>query len=233
MVNKHTCISEERLTTLIKEIFREEFQNQEKNIMNIISGNHKIYMDEIKNIKKDVEELKDSIEHTEDVVDLKIKKVEEKIEHLKENFKNNVENKPIELEDRSRRENIRVDGLIEEEGETWDATEIKVSNLLQNKLGLTNVQIDRAHRTGRKGREYPRTIVAKLSNYKDKEKILKNRKKLKGTDIYINEDFSKETVSHRKKLWSQVKKLRAEGKFAFLQYRSIVKRERDINDHLT
>ena len=38
MAEAHTCITEERLHILIKNIFAEEFQKQEKNI-NIVSGN--------------------------------------------------------------------------------------------------------------------------------------------------------------------------------------------------
>ena len=34
----------------------------------------------------------------------------------------------------------------------------------------------------------------KILNYKDKVKILKNARSLKNTGVYINEDFSKETI---------------------------------------
>ena len=49
MAAKHTCISEERLALLMKEIFQEEFKKQEGNILSIISGNFEITMNEIKN----------------------------------------------------------------------------------------------------------------------------------------------------------------------------------------
>ena len=39
-----TCLSEERLTTLIREIFREGLEKQQKNLLNLISGNLKITM---------------------------------------------------------------------------------------------------------------------------------------------------------------------------------------------
>ena len=54
--------------------------------------------------------------------------------------------------------------------------------------------IERAHRTKRnykdKDKKRPRTIVLRLANFKDKSIILKNVNKLKGSDVYINEDFS-------------------------------------------
>ena len=43
-----TCLSKVRLTTLIKEIFREEFEKQQKNLVNLIRGNLEITMKEIK-----------------------------------------------------------------------------------------------------------------------------------------------------------------------------------------
>ena len=47
----NTCLSEERLTTLIREIFREEFEKQQKNLLNLISADLEITMKEIKSIK--------------------------------------------------------------------------------------------------------------------------------------------------------------------------------------
>ena len=54
----NTCLSKERLTTLIREIFRKEFEKQQKNLLNLISGNLEITMKEIKSIKVDVPEKK-------------------------------------------------------------------------------------------------------------------------------------------------------------------------------
>ena len=50
-----------------------------------------------------------------------------------------------------------------------------------------------------------------------------NRKdKLKGQSIYINEDFSKETMDIRKDKWKSVKLLRSQGKYAILVSDKIV-----------
>ena len=43
-----TCLSKVRLTTLIKEIFRAEFEKQQKNLLNLIRANLEITMKEIK-----------------------------------------------------------------------------------------------------------------------------------------------------------------------------------------
>ena len=67
-------------------------------------------------------------------------------------------------------------------------------------------------------------------SFKDKNIILKNVNKLKGSDLYINEDFSRETLELRKKLWEEVKQLCSEGKFAYLNYRSIITRDQTKNN---
>ena len=76
MAEAHTCITEERLEILIKNIFAEDFQKQQKNIINIISGNFEITMKEIKDLKAEVSDLKDSLEFTENVIEKKVEKLE-------------------------------------------------------------------------------------------------------------------------------------------------------------
>ena len=103
-------------------------------------------------------------------------------------------------------------------------------DIFTNQLGIEKkVQIERAHRTGKKGSKHshektrkPRTIVLKLSSYRDKIKILKESTKLKGRNIYINEDFSTATMNYRKELWKEVQELCQQGKIAYLNYRSVV-----------
>ena len=68
----NTCLSEERLTTLIREIFREEFEKQQKNLLNVISGNLEITMKEIKSMKTEMNDFKKSIEFTENVLEEKV-----------------------------------------------------------------------------------------------------------------------------------------------------------------
>ena len=71
MAEAHTCITEERLKILFKSIFAEEFQKQEKNIVNIKSGNFEIIMKEIKDLKAEVSDPKDSLKFTENAIEKK------------------------------------------------------------------------------------------------------------------------------------------------------------------
>ena len=70
------------MTTLIREIFRDEFEKQQKNLLNLMSGNLEITMNEIKSIKTEMNDLKKSIELTENVLEETVQKCQEKAEHL-------------------------------------------------------------------------------------------------------------------------------------------------------
>ena len=109
----------------------------------------------------------------------------------------------------------------------YQSQETKVGrNVKREKLRVKNVHIERAHCSKRSksnnNNRKPRTIVCKLLNYKQREEILRNTKKLKGKNIFINEDFCYETMQYRKKLWEEVKNLGSKGKTAYFNYRSIV-----------
>ena len=87
-----------------------------------------------------------------------------------------VEQKPIDLEDRSRRNNLRVDGIRETPGETWEGCEEKLQQVFQEKLGLGYLtKIEQAHQTSNRQNNTsngnnPRTIIYYLLRYKDKVK---------------------------------------------------------------
>ena len=55
-----------------------------------------------------------------------------------------------DLKDRSRRDNLRIDGIAEVENETWEQTEEILQNLFKEKLLLENISVERAHRVGNK-----------------------------------------------------------------------------------
>ena len=118
---------EERITKLIKKVFEDEFKTQEQNLAKIISGNLEITMQEIKSLKNEVNELKKSMEFTQNDLEEIGNNVEENMCKVKEDLKElyeyqidpdyvndslaDIRNKLTELEDRSRRNIIRIDGV--------------------------------------------------------------------------------------------------------------------------
>ena len=159
----NTCLSEERFTTLIREIFREEFEKQQKNLLNLISGNLEITMKEIKSIKTEMNDLKKSIEFTENVQEEKTQKCQEKAKHIDERIREiykrqpdheYVHNKLVDLEDRSGWNKLRIDGIKEKVGESWEDCEAEVEKLFREKLDIEDkIIIQRADRAKRKKQE--------------------------------------------------------------------------------
>ena len=157
-------ISEVQLKTLMKEIFKEQFEKQQKNLPNLISVNFDITMAKIKKVQSDINELKASLEHIETVLEEKVAKAKKKVEKLQEQINELwdyqvdperlefTERKIVELKDRSRRNNLLVDGITEKENETWDECEQEVQSLIKDKLGIAgNTIIEQAHRIKKKG----------------------------------------------------------------------------------
>ena len=102
------------------------------------------------------------------------------------------------------------------ENETWEQTKEILQNLFEEKLQLENISVERAHREGNKEKNNKRTLVVKLVSFKDKLKIISEAGELKGTNISINEHYSKETLEIRKENWKEVKELRKNGTYAIL-----------------
>ena len=76
-------ISEEQLKTLMKQIFTEEFEKQQKNLLNLISGNFDITMTELKKVQSNINDLQASLEHTETVLEEKVAKTNKKVGKLR------------------------------------------------------------------------------------------------------------------------------------------------------
>ena len=62
-----------------------------------------------------------------------------------------ITNKVIELEDRSRRNNLRIDGIVETDNDSWESCEKQSQKIIKEKLEIEKIiKIDRCHRAGKK-----------------------------------------------------------------------------------
>ena len=94
-------------------------------------------------------------------------------------------------------------------------------------MDTSEIWIERAHRVGgEKKRGEERQIVVQFNSYKNELDILRNGKKLKGTNFSIFEDFSKGTPSIRKKKWKELLKSRKDGKISYLEYKTVICKKR-------
>ena len=51
----------------------------------------------------------------------------------------------VDLEDRSRRKNLRINGIAGGENKNWKRHEEQLQNVFKEKLGFDNVQIENTH----------------------------------------------------------------------------------------
>ena len=171
----------------------------------MIEKNNKMLNERLNNLSQEIttnsnsiKQLKDNTRDLEESLTVNQDLVVEKLNTLKSqmiSIQNKVSENKAELkeplrnqEDRSRRNNIRVDGIEEDQNETWENTENNLRSFLYDELEITDeLYIDRAHsvrrREGVKFNSYttPRTIVGKFLDYKEKEKVMRRRYKLKDT----------------------------------------------------
>ena len=97
-----------------------------------------------------------------------------------------------DAEQYSRRNCLRISKVPENENEDTDAIVYKVADTLA--VTLSPSDIDRSHRIGKPGKKEHRDIVVKFTNYRARERLMANRKKLKDsvlTGVFLNEDLTK------------------------------------------
>ena len=194
--------------------------------------------DQISKLEAEVSDLTTSLEFTQHEVDeLKAnareqnkEKNEDKaaIEKLVKKAKD-LEEKVIYQEDYSRRKNLRISGLEERVNETWEQTSAAVASLLESKLQLPGVVLERAHRVGPRSDAKPRTVVARFTRYGDRDAAIRRGSYLKGTNIFLNEDLSAASQAIKKAQMPLFKQARAEGKIAFFRHTKLIIREKTDN----
>ncbi|KAH7979630.1 hypothetical protein HPB49_010219 [Dermacentor silvarum] len=106
--------------------------------------------------------------------------------------------------------------------ESSEESEGHVRNVCQSKLGIQSVSIERAHRLGKFQPGKCRPLIAKFTLFKEKQQILSNAKKLKGSNISVSEDFSKTVRMKRKFLWEYAKSRKEESDKVSLRYDTLI-----------
>ena len=124
-----------------------------------------------------------------------------------------IEYKSIDLEARSRRNNILFYGLSESRNE--DCKNIIVDNL-RNELNITiqESDISRAHRLGRYEGTKKRPVIVAFQSYVLAESIIKQGYKLKDTDFSISRDYPLEITRARRTLWPEYKQIKSQHPLA-------------------
>ena len=123
---------EKALLETIRKIVKDELASHQLAIKEMINDNIKVTNDRLDRISQDVTDLKQSLEFTQEQMKEEINKIKKDLKDLDKNINEvqqdlldpkYVSSKLIELEDRSRRNNLRIDGIDEKPNETWDECE--------------------------------------------------------------------------------------------------------------
>lgn len=177
-------------------------------------------VDELKSINKEYErEKKDAM--------AKIASLTDQLHVTNERFKD-LEGRINYQEDYSRRKNLRISGIEERSGgETWEQTAATVGSLLEDKLQMPGLQLERAHRVGTRQDSRPRTIVARFNRFCDREAAMRNAKKLKGTNIFFNDDLCAASQAIKNSQMPSLKEARAQGKIAYFRHTRLIIKERN------
>lgn len=124
-----------------------------------------------------------------------------------------------DMEQYSRRDNLRIEGIAESQNEIPD---ILVKDFANNHLGLDPPMelsdISRSHRVGKPRKEgSPRTLLVKFTSYNVRARVIRNRRKLKEINranvsetrpkFFVNEDLT----SKRMKLAYEARQLVRDG----------------------
>ena len=195
----------------------------------------------------EMEELRRSLQYSQDEIDeykQRVQKLEEEKTALEQQVKDlaatttTLQDDVSYMSDQSRRNNVRITGMADKEGETWEnTTKDVVLPFLQRELDMPNVtaeSIERCHRVGKFGARQgkPRTIVVKFHRYSDRETAIRNAPRLlkdrTGPKIHVHEDLCPASQKKRDDQWTDFVNARKAGKMAYFRYTKLVTRDRPV-----
>ncbi|KAK3853938.1 hypothetical protein Pcinc_039550 [Petrolisthes cinctipes] len=200
----------------VAEQFKSRIQEAEATIQDL-SRSLEFTQADVKDLQNEVKELRKLQSESvapNDVLKSQVKDLEHRLNYQ---------------EDYSRRNNLRISGIVEKPGETWEETAISVSKLIEEKLQLPAVKLERAHRTGPVSSSRPRIVTARFEKFHEREAVMRNARKLKGSNIYIDEDLCPTSQEIRKSQIPLMKKARAEGKIAFFKHTRLIIKDKSDN----
>lgn len=159
-----------------------------------------------------IEEKIPSFERLQDVMQVTCKKVSrvEKVTDSHERQLKILNYKSVDLEARSRRNNLIFRGLYESSRNDDCIAFVKEFLETELRLDASRITIERAHRLGRKKRYQfsRRPIIAAFNNYADTVRILEYANMLRGSQFSIDRDYPLEIYNARKLLWPRYKELK-------------------------
>lgn len=195
---------------------------------------------DIKLMKTDLDGVVKSLEDTKAIAEgamFKASDCEEKVTGMKTRIDNmdlemsklRAENKSlkeqmIKTESQERRNNLILDGCEESIHESKESCLDKVYTVFSDVLKITNardIAIDRCHRLA-SSRKTPKPIIFKVHKFTDRETIWHARKQLKGSNMWLSEDYPIE-IKRRRQILEPVRRKAVDNKMrAVLSYDRLI-----------
>ena len=166
----------------------------DKRISDLI-GENAVLKNEVAELKKPLQFHTDQQEENVKIIDnlkselLQNQKQQQQKQLVIPNLKE-IKDKLNDLENRSRRNNLTIDGIIEEENESWSQSEKKLQEIIKDPLQFKwDIEIERAPRSGKTMIDgvanKRRTIIAKFLTFKDKKFYPSTRHGSYGPKVYL------------------------------------------------
>lgn len=190
-------------------------ENKEINIGDV----YKLLQQSSQEIGNKIDGLEAKLKGIEEKYDTTITQLRQKVQ-IYENENRQLKSRLLNVDRKLRRRNLIFYGVSEEEGEN---IVLVLEGVLEEKLGvkLEKYDIINAFRMGKNARKPRPILVELLSEFKIRE-IIKKRKNLKGTNIFINEDLIPEDREEKKVLIEQLKLAKSKNKLAQLKGNKLI-----------
>lgn len=190
-------------------------------------------------LMKGIQDKLDRMDKRSERIETKIDTFQKELQNVKqENIRLKEENKELctkiteqenrieILERESRKKKIIVKGIQETEEESELILKEKIRKMLQKIEIPINMETEtwEVRRIGRifQDRKTPRPIIIEFASWNKKMEVLKAAKKLKGSDIWISEDYTKQVQQQRKILIGHMKEARSKGYRANISYNKLI-----------
>ena len=215
-----------------KEIFKGLLEEAKSNFNDFVKIIISEMQEQLNELKRENLDLKNSIEFSQaqlQEVTQVFKKQAEDVERIKRSNESVIKlhEKIRSMEDESKKNNLRFDGVEYSQGENYEQTQEKIQRLIKDKLQL-NISLSGAARVGAHAPGRCRTIIATFGSVVEKQACLRAAPKLRGTNFFffLNEDLSRESADIRRAKLPELKDLRKRGFIAYFRGTEIVHRRR-------
>ena len=88
------------------------------------------------------------------------------------------------------------------------------------------MDIERTHRVGQQKEQQSRSVVVRFRRFSDREAVLRNCSKLRGTNIFIKEDLSSTSQAIKRDKMPLLRQARSEGKIAYFRHTKLIVKDR-------